>query len=310
MRQVVMATLNYTMKKLKLDYNTILLLLGSCCALMLFFALVPPFNHWTFKSKDLNSSVFADYGQFISGILGSIISLVTIILLYKTLNDQRTQFLMSNFKSNFYSLLENHKKMLDSIGDNVFECYPEEFGADFFCDLAERICIDFEGISREHKVGSENFTLTPSFPNSNAIKNVEKLKSIYGYYYNQYQSDLGHYFRNLYHFVRFIENSQVDGDTKFMHLKILRAQLSIYEILLLAYNGLYYYGEKFKPLIEEYELLKNLNFEINLDNSFHKRIIDAELLITEYPHLKITYEKQIKLLEMEKLTDNKGHVLN
>jgi Putative phage abortive infection protein len=283
--------MKYILGKLKLNNTTILLLLGGSCMIIIFFALLPPFNFWTFKMSDLKSNIFADYGQFISGFLGSVISLVTIILLYKTLNEQRSQFLMSNFKSNFYSLLENHRAILDSIGDSVFDGYPEDYGSDFFCDLAERIAIDFEGTTRTHFVDSTEKELKPKFPKHTDLKSLEKLKAIYEYYYNIFQSDLGHYFRNLYHLVRFIENGNIDDPTKREHLKILRAQLSNYEILLLAYNGLSVHGRKFKPLIEKYELLKNLNFEINLDPQFYKRIIDVDYLLAEYPHLKKSLEE-------------------
>jgi hypothetical protein len=70
------------------------------------------------------------------------------------------------------------------------------------------------------------------------------------------------------------------------NLRILRAQLSNYEILVLAYNGLSWPGKNFKPLIEKYELLKNLNFENTLSRVYIKRIIEPDILTAEYPHLK------------------------
>ena len=45
---------------------------------------------------------------------------------------------------------------------------------------------------------------------------------------------------------------------QYKYTSITRSQLSDYELLLLFYNGLSEMGEKFKPLIEEYALLKNL----------------------------------------------------
>ncbi len=73
---------------------------------------------------------------------------------------------------------------------------------------------------------------------------------------------------------------------------MLRAQLSNYEILLLAYNGLHPYGKKFHRLIEKYELLKNLNTEERVPIGWERRIIDLKILKDSYPSFKAYLEKQ------------------
>lgn len=80
----------------------------------------------------------------------------------------------------------------------------------------------------------------------------------YDKFYEKHNTELGHYFRLLYNIMNFINESDVDNQ-KF-YAKILRAQLSDSEIAILFYNGLSKNGvSKFKPLIERYGLLKNLN---------------------------------------------------
>ena len=89
-----------------------------------------------------------------------------------------------------------------------------------------------------------------------AIKNPFELS--YDNFYSDYNAELGHYFRFLYNIIAFIENSDVNN--KYFYAKILRAQLSDAEAAMLFYNGLAKHGEKkFKPLIEKYGLLKNVN---------------------------------------------------
>jgi hypothetical protein len=270
-----------------LSYRNVVLIIVVFLIVIFFFATIPPFNYWTFSKRNLDSRLFADYGQFISGFLGSFISLLGFILLYKTLTAQREQFTQSSFQSNFYSLLENHRNILNSISDRVGGISEEdEKGADFFADLAQRICIDYNG--KPEKILKRK-VLPECNPKS---KGVERVIKIYDHYFQIHQSDLGHYFRSLYHFVRFIIESDVDENTKKRHIKILRAQLSNYEILLLAYNCLHEYGEEFKPLVEKYELLKNLNFEQNLDSRYSKRIIEIDALTSQYPHLQAIYHKK------------------
>lgn len=80
---------------------------------------------------------------------------------------------------------------------------------------------------------------------------------VYGTFYSEHQGDLGHYFRHLYHMVKFVATS--DEPDKKRYTNFIRAQLSNYELAVLFYNGLYVHAvEKFKPLMEEFALLKAL----------------------------------------------------
>ncbi len=73
---------------------------------------------------------------------------------------------------------------------------------------------------------------------------------------NQYKNILGHYFRNLYRIYVFIDNSDVED--KEFYAKILRAQLSNYELVILFYNCYFYEaGENFQKYVKKYNLFDN-----------------------------------------------------
>lgn len=76
--------------------------------------------------------------------------------------------------------------------------------------------------------------------------------------YNDHPPHLGHYFRQLYHIVHFVHNSEVEEKQRYADF--VQAQLNNDELILLAYNGLSKHGTNFKPLIEEYRLLENLTW--------------------------------------------------
>ena len=84
--------------------------------------------------------------------------------------------------------------------------------------------------------------------------------------YSQYDSNFGHYFRNLYRIIKFIDeydfkfkDAVEDYNFKYKYTSIVRSQLSDYELYWIFYNGLCEYGsDKFKPLIEKYTILKVL----------------------------------------------------
>ena len=93
-------------------------------------------------------------------------------------------------------------------------------------------------------------------------------ESIYMLLYKQLDTNLGHYFRNLYRIIKMIddqyfhdrhENSK-NFEERYYFASIVRAQLSDYEVKWLFFNGLNEHGKiKFKPLIEKYALLKILD---------------------------------------------------
>jgi hypothetical protein len=88
-------------------------------------------------------------------------------------------------------------------------------------------------------------------------KSFEKL-------FDDYQAQLGHYFRTVYNIIRFVEKESVENSKYYTNL--VRAQLSTFEHLLLFYNCLTNYGkENFKPLIIKFSLLDNLSTSGLLD---------------------------------------------
>lgn len=88
---------------------------------------------------------------------------------------------------------------------------------------------------------------------------------------------LYHYFRHLYHMVKYVHCATISDKKKY--IGILRAQLSVYEHVLLYYNALantdFEEGtgkSKFQLLIEEYELMHNVEkvlcFDCDLAGSY------------------------------------------
>jgi hypothetical protein len=79
--------------------------------------------------------------------------------------------------------------------------------------------------------------------------------------YKEYQLQLGHYFRNLYHIFKFIDKSTIQG--KEAYTAILIAQLSSHELALLFYNCIHSIeNANFKLLVEKYAVLKNMDNEL------------------------------------------------
>lgn len=71
-------------------------------------------------------------------------------------------------------------------------------------------------------------------------------------------SDFGHFFRNLYHLLRFIaERAQANAD---YYARLVRAQLSTAELVLLFFNCQHPRGTGLMPYLPRYQLLAGMQF--------------------------------------------------
>ncbi len=235
-----------------------------------------PFMPDVEKAKDIQ--------PFITGLVLPLLTLGSTLFVIETLRTNT----MQNFSNNFFKLIDQHHKLVDNILSEVSEVSTSEQpskGRIFFDDLAQRIANDYSGLKDDPiEVKCSIDEDLKKIATGKTKKDL--LVCIYDYHFHIHQSDLGHYFRNLYHIVKYVERSTIKEKEKFEFLRMLRAQLSNYEILLLAYNGLHEYGEDFYPLIEKFELLKSLNNETRVPENYIRRIVEIDVLIGEYKHLK------------------------
>ena len=94
----------------------------------------------------------------------------------------------------------------------------------------------------------------------------ERIRAAYNKFHQEHQFRIGHYFRNLYQILRFINDSRARDEDKKLYGRLVRAQLSSNELFLLFYNCLSEVGvEKFKPLVEKFAMLQHVPRESLID---------------------------------------------
>lgn len=139
-----------------------------------------------------------------------------------------------------------------------------------FTDLVE--AMDLRKQSNVTAKGKDVFPIflkrireNPDFRASNRYPNTPRTtwsEDAYEAFYESHKSELGHYFRTLYNLVKFVDQSEVSE--KRVYTNLIRAQLSDDEATLLFLNGLTERGRKFKPLLEKYSMLKNVDLQDTL----------------------------------------------
>lgn len=263
-------------------------------------------NDWDLnKTNRLNSEKAAQFGDFVGGLIGSIWALAGVVLFYVALTEQRKDFAtnravlnaqtdalqlqikefelqrkelsetrevftiqsktlkIQQFESTLFNLINLHHQIVNSI-DLISNVDPFEIeygegqvktttGRDTFVKFRKGFINEYNKVNKSNKDRED----------------IINANNAYNYYYKKHQSDLGHYYTNLYHIFKFINNSNIEDKSNYTSL--VRAQLSNDELFLLFYSSISKYGkDKFKPLIEKYQLLKNLNKETLIDKKTHR----------------------------------------
>ena len=195
-----------------------------------------------------HSEDWGSFGAFVSGIAGTAIALATLVALAVTfalqareLENSRHAVERQIFDNTFFQLLQRFNGIVSSLAIEVPML------------VVHRHITGRRLVERIYKEMRDKYPISPPGEQLEAIVDMHRAV------YPKYEPELGPYFRTLYHVFKFIENATLTEPEKIAYADIARAQLSRFELALLFYNGLTPYGEKFKPLIEKYGILKHVN---------------------------------------------------
>ncbi|WP_148266196.1 putative phage abortive infection protein [Pseudovibrio sp. FO-BEG1] len=148
-------------------------------------------------------------------------------------------------------------------GRDCFEFYYREFIEDL-CSYTELMDKTF---------GSEIYEEIMECPRKLLSQfHRDDIVDCYDNTYKKYGSDLGHYFRSLYSIFRYIGSTNSEELQTFA--KVVRAQLSEYELALLYLNAQSQRGIPFKEHINNFSLFDNLPEDFRANSDFEDGIED------------------------------------
>lgn len=218
-------------------------------------------------------------GDFMAGTVASIWSLAGLFFIYVAFLGQKQQLLNQQMEI-MYSQLEVKYTRLELAGQKAEMAKQnktleqQKFENTFFQLLANHNSIvNSLDLWRNRNTGREILAqgrdcfvifynrLDSRIPEPQNEIPIEFIIEKYVEFFEENVSDLGHYFRNLYHIIKFIDESKIENKKRYTNF--VRAQLSAGELALIFFNCLTELGnEKFKPLIEKYSLLKNMDYNL------------------------------------------------
>lgn len=232
---------------------------------------------------------WAEFGDFFGGLLnpifglaGLIALLYTIILQSKALDQSSTQLSLTReevekstralvaqndsmveqrIDNTFFQLLKTHNEIVNAFELNLYSnqsIAETKKGRSCF----EYYRLDLDKIYRELIADEADAEHNPK------IKMAVVINATYLATFTQHQANLGHYFRFLFNFFRYIDNEVMEEEKREFYVKLVRSPLSDYELVLLFYSCLSELGRnKFYNYVEKFALLKNLRVGLLLDES-------------------------------------------
>ncbi|OIK03929.1 putative phage abortive infection protein [Bacillus sp. MUM 13] len=233
--------------------------------------------------KWLDFTQLGPFGDFASGTLVPTLTFVSFLALLVTLRMQKEQldiqkeemqatrqeFIEQNktlsiqrFENTFFQMVNLHHDIINSI---VYDRIDNISGRASFQHLYDTF----------KKMYLRNMDKDFEFRGKT---DLSKIRITYKPIYESNEDKLGHYFRNLYRILKFIDETDMsilNSEDKKNYIGIIRAQLSSYELGLIFYNSLSILGHNSLLLADKYNLFDNLNTSI-LISPTHKELFNNE----------------------------------
>ncbi|OQW94567.1 MAG: hypothetical protein BWK79_05470 [Beggiatoa sp. IS2] len=202
----------------------------------------------------------------------------------RLLEKQGRLFEIQNFESTFFQLLELHLKIADNlrydkgnavyVGRACFAAFYAELKACYEIAFTEARPLDVS--NKEAALEFEKNLIDTAFQSFYKAGNRERL---------------GHYFRNLYNLIKFVDGREEITDKK-KYMNLIRAQFSAHEEMLIFYDAQFHShcfrtaldnkSHRLKNLIRKHELLKDVAAELFFDFSFRYETKHFALYASEF----------------------------
>lgn len=240
----------------------------------------------------IDSELAAKFGDFFGGFIGTLFSMLSILLLIYTVLENNISSRKNNLKDHFFKMIDYHNENVNQIsiphvdtekketenGRRAFVVYKiqlkrlietiREINVEHSLDLDNKALIDISYIIFYYGLSPtwKEFVKDKLQRYKTADKIIDNL--IYTIESNPKlkigrtnQTNLSTYFRNMYNAIKLVDTSKVLSNKEKKELiKIYRAQLSNPELYVLFFNITSRFGKKWneKEFVKKYNLIKNL----------------------------------------------------
>lgn len=210
----------------------------------------------------IDNEVWGHFGDFIGGVIGTLISYISVRLLVRNLreqmkaNQQQAENINQNAKVFELQQFNEMFKLLFNQYQDIISNYKHNNA-----DNGRRSMIEITNDIKRHGANITEDTYTD--------REKHALSIFDGYYVNYYDVAPVH-FRIIYRIFQLIDEAEISEDQRRDIAKIMRCQLSEEELFLLRYNCKSPYGAKMRIYVNRYNLQKHLPILSLLEFSIYR----------------------------------------
>lgn len=253
--------------------------------------------------EKIDNGVFGTFGDFIGGILGTIVAVFSVYFLVRTLRGQIDSNAETE-KSN-KSVIDSNKRLLElnnlQLFDNQFQTLYKQYlnAVDSY--------IDGDLTGRKAFEKKVKVFLSQEFDNAFEYKRRSKAAiALFEDFYAENRTECSVHFRVLYLLSSLIAEAGIDDTNRVVYAKCIRGQLSEGELAILRYNCNTSNGRKMQQYANHFNLLKHLPLMTLFEFRQWKKAVVKEEYLSALDSFFITLKKSITNLNEnpEKLDDS------
>lgn len=275
----------------------------TVCACLVFF-----WQQWkSFGfSYPIDYNLFGTLGDFIGGILGTIIAFYSVYLLVRTFQNQiETNVSVTNTNE---SVIEANKSVIETniklVRQSELQIFDSRFNT--LLNLYHKAVDSYRSEDDKLKGRACFEKYATDFKECGFSNHTEyKRRSIgavseYMVLYARNRVELSVHFRMLYLLSRLTAEEKMKESYRVTYAKSIRGQLSEGELLLLRYNCLSPYGSKMCQYVNQFNMMKHLPIMSLLEFSYWREMIGDQDRIGSLDQLALSFKQLMtKMLDID-----------
>lgn len=234
-------------------------------------------------------------GDFFGGILNPILTFFTFVGVLTTVFLQRQELAETrrelsrqadaletqleaigkqNFESTFFQMMSFHN-------ENVLQVKAQSDFNGMILTGRGAFRVFYEDLERRYRNDQE------VSGNHSAAGQISSIERSYQSYWKDHRQELGHYYKFLFNLVRLVDNanaalvSQNSEDKRWEYVRLIRAQISDFELVLLFYNCITVQGQDFAVFAERYGILKHVQTDL-LFSKQHREFLNERCFLNPF----------------------------
>lgn len=245
------------------------------------------------KPEEVTLEITGQFGDSF-GVLTSLFAGMSVILIYMTLSAQRKELELTRDQIRYQQLENSLFQMFNSLDEivssinmavtsssSVSPSFKKIAGAKkqvegrssfyYVAEVFKELYLDkIRQIKLSGSLQSQSETYKSKYLSKEGMVNHDKvIRDIYSIMWKEIRAGYSHYFRYLYRILKVIDESGLDEGQKESLSRVVRAQLSDYELLIIFYNCYSPYGTNLVPYVKRYEILDNLTKDLLIKDTNH-----------------------------------------